>query len=76
MRDFLRGFRRNADGSWTCVSRAAYSGTDGNILVTPGTTFSPGTRILGVDLVAWLEMLDREHARHRQTCAAEVVRAI
>lgn len=60
MTDFLKGFRRNDDGSWTCVARVSYSGNDGTIQVMPGTTFTPGTSFLGVELVSWLEMLDRK----------------
>lgn len=70
MTNFLKGFRRNDDGSWTCVAKASYSGHDGTIQVTPGTTFAPGTTFLGVDLVGWLEMLDRQANAPRHKLAA------
>ena len=55
MMEFLRGFRRNADGSWTCVAPARYSGPDGRLDVTPGTTFTKGTVLMGVHLAQWLD---------------------
>ena len=70
MTDFLKGFRRNDDGSWTCVARASYSGNDGTIQVMPGTIFTPGTSFLGVDLVGWLEMLERNANPPRHQLAA------
>jgi hypothetical protein len=48
-------FRRNSDGSWTCIALASLNGPDGRIQVTPGTTFAPGTIFMGVELVAWLD---------------------
>ena len=55
MSDFLRAFERGPDGSWTCLAKATYVHSEGRIQVMPGTRFTPGTSIMGVDLVAWLE---------------------
>lgn len=55
MKDFIKAFRRNADGSWTCIAPATLNGPGGRIQVTPGTTVAPGTIFMGVELVAWLE---------------------
>ena len=52
-------FRRNADGSWTCVAPATIEHPKGRIQVSPGTTLKRGREFMGVDLAAWLD----EHAR-------------
>src|SRR5256886_9665154 len=48
-------FCRNSDGSWTCISAGTFSGPNGRIQVTPGSTFYPGTMFMGFDLATWLE---------------------
>jgi hypothetical protein len=58
--DLNKAFRRNPDGSWTCVALATLNGPNGRIQVTPGTTFAPGTTFMGVELVAWLD----KHVRY------------
>ncbi len=40
------------------------------IQVMPGTTFTPGTSFLGVELVGWLEMLDRRANSPQRKLAA------
>ena len=55
MTKLTKTFRRNDDGSWTCIALASLNGPNGRIQVTPGTTLAPGARFMGVDLVAWLE---------------------
>ena len=57
MEHLSHAFRRNADGSWTCVAPATLDGPNGRIQVTPGTTFARGTIFMGVDLAAWLDKL-------------------
>ena len=52
---FIRSFRRNADGSWTCVAPATLIHPGGRIQVTEGTCFQPGTIFMGVDVAAWLD---------------------
>ena len=55
MTDFLRAFQRGEDGSWTCITKAVYADREARIQVMPGTRFTPGTTLMGVDLVEWLE---------------------
>ena len=55
MQTFLRSFRRNDDGSWTCVAPATLLHPKGRIQVAEGSCFYPGTVFMGVDLAAWLE---------------------
>ena len=59
MEQFVQAFRRNADGSWTCVAAATLEGPEGRIQVAPGATFYPGTRFMNVDLAQWLERASR-----------------
>ena len=57
MQDFWKAFRRNPDGSWTCVEPATLEGPGGRrIQVTPGSTFVRGTNFMGVDLAEWLDL--------------------
>jgi hypothetical protein len=51
----LKAFRRNDDGSWTCISPVRIDHPRGRIEVTPGTRLAPGTMFMGADLAAWLE---------------------
>jgi len=53
--DFRRAFCKGDDGSWKCVEPATLDTPGGRIQVAAGTTFYPGTRFMGFDLVAWLE---------------------
>jgi hypothetical protein len=55
MENFLRSFRREASGTWTCLAAATIDHPKGRIQVTPGSCFSPGTNFMGVDLAAWLD---------------------
>jgi hypothetical protein len=57
MDDFLSHFRRNPDGSWTCVEPATFEGPNGPIRVPEGRTFAIGSRFMGTDLAAWLDEL-------------------
>lgn len=50
-----QAFRRNADGSWTCVAPITIDHPQGRIEVTSGTRLARNTRFMGVDLAAWLE---------------------
>jgi hypothetical protein len=52
-----KGFKRNPDGSWTCVAESTIEGPNGRMKVSPGTTFSPGLKLMGVDLAALLDTL-------------------
>jgi hypothetical protein len=58
MEPLFRAFRRNADGSWTCVAPVSIDGPHCPIEIKPGSTFAPGTRVEGRDIAAWID----EHA--------------
>ena len=62
MEQFVQAFRRNADGSWTCVAPATLEAAEGRIQVTPGSIFLPGTRFMNVDLAQWLERASARRA--------------
>ena len=51
----VRGFRRNADGSWECVAPCTLEGPNGRIQVAEGRRFWPGTLYMGVDIAKWLD---------------------
>ena len=56
MKDFWEAFRREQDGSWTCIAPATLSGPAGRRnQVAPGSRFGRGTGFMGVDLAEWLE---------------------
>jgi hypothetical protein len=55
METFSKAFKRNADGSWTCLAAATLEGPSGRIQVTPGITFVPGMKFMNVDLANWLD---------------------
>src|SRR6266513_2529293 len=52
-----KGFKRNHDGSWTCVAESTIQRHSGRIQVMPGATFLPGVKFMGVDLVDLLDSL-------------------
>jgi hypothetical protein len=65
MHSLAETFRRNADGSWTCIRHATFDGPAGRMQVSPGTTFAPGTLFMNVDLALWLdEEVRGEHRKH------------
>jgi hypothetical protein len=51
----IKAFRRDPDGSWTCVAPADFEGPNGRIQVAPGARFTRGTVFMGVELVSWLD---------------------
>jgi hypothetical protein len=55
MDQFIKHFRRNADGSWTCLTPATLNGPNGRIQVTAGSRFYRGTMFMGFDLAEWLD---------------------
>ena len=55
MRDFIKHFRRDRDGSWTCISHAESNHILGRIQVAEGARFMPGTIFMAVDIVKLLE---------------------
>jgi len=54
-----KGFKRNHDGSWTCVAESTIQRRGGRIQVMPGSTFPPGVKFMGVDLADLLDTLAR-----------------
>lgn len=59
MDNFILHFRRDASGAWRCVEPATLDLPQGRVQVAPGSTFTPGTKFMNVDLAALLE----EHYR-------------
>ena len=55
MKDFIKHFRRDRDGTWSCLSHADVMAVSGRIQVTGGSCFAPGTIFMGVDIVQLLE---------------------
>ena len=55
MRNFIKAFERNPNGSWTCIAPATLDGPNGRIQVAPGLIVLPGTIFMGIDLATWLE---------------------
>jgi hypothetical protein len=55
MKNFIKHFVREGDGSWTCREHATLEGPQGRIQVTPGARFTPGTEFMGIDLAKWLD---------------------
>ncbi len=62
MDNLLKAFRRNPDGSWSCVAPVELGHPTGRIEVVPGSTFIKGTSFMGIDLAEWLGTMDRAHA--------------
>ncbi len=62
-KNFLGSFRRNADGSWTCLEPVTLNRPAGRIQFTPDSTFPPGKLFMGVDVA---RLLDDEAARGNQ----------
>lgn len=60
MHNFIRNFKRDSAGRWTCVQPATLETRAGRIQVTPGTTFTRGTYFMNCDLAA---MLDEQRAK-------------
>ena len=56
---FIQAFRRDADGSWTCVTPTTFDGPNGRMQVAPGTRFTRGTSFMGIDLAKWLDERSR-----------------
>ena len=55
MEQFIKHFVRSAPGVWTCVSPASLELPGGRIQVTAGSTFTLGTKFMGVELARLLE---------------------
>ena len=55
LEDLGSTYRRNADGSWTCVKAATLQGPNGRMQVSEGTTYRRGMLYMGVELAKWLD---------------------
>lgn len=56
-------FRREADGSWTCVEDVTYEHAAGRIQFTAGAVFGPEQVFMGMKVAKWLDSLtDARHA--------------
>jgi hypothetical protein len=63
MENFIEAFRRNVDGSWSCIRDVTLNGPNGRIQVTAGATFCPGSSFMGVDLARFLDVQARTRAK-------------
>jgi hypothetical protein len=61
--DLSKAFRHNADGSWSCVVPVTLEHPKGRIQVTPGSTFTRGSRFMGIDVAEWLDQAIVSYAR-------------
>lgn len=50
-----QAFRKNSDGSWTCVQTTAVSAPIGAILIGPDMTFRKGKTLCGIDIAILLD---------------------
>ncbi len=55
MENAFDAFKRNPDGSWTCVRNVTLEGPGGRLQVTAGASFYRGMVYMGVDLASYLE---------------------
>jgi len=55
MDDFVKYFVRVAPGTWTSLCDGEFTGPNGRIQITGGSTFRRGTKFMGVDLAAVLD---------------------
>jgi hypothetical protein len=56
-------FRRNRDGSWTCVAPVSFDGPIGRIKLSPGSSFAKGVLYKGVDIAAFLGVQEQKTLR-------------
>ena len=59
MENFIDAFKRNTDGSWTCIRNVTLNGPGGRIQVTQGATFRRGNSFMGIDLAGFLDQQAR-----------------
>ena len=55
MTDFIKCFRRDSAGHWTCTEPCEIDLPGGRVQVSVGTTFTAGTRFMDVDIAELLE---------------------
>jgi hypothetical protein len=59
VKDFIRYFRRDSAGHWTCIAPCEIDLPAGRVQVAVGTRFTAGTRFMDVDIA---ELLDGGYA--------------
>jgi len=59
MQKFMKHFKRDLPGVWTCVTAVTLSG----ITISPGTKVLAGTMFEGIDIA---QMLEHEYAKQQQ----------
>ena len=67
MEHFIKRFRRDGLGVWTCVSPAEFNLPMGRVQVAVMTRFTRGTTFMGVDVA---QVLDDEYERQRAAPSA------
>ena len=60
MQQFIKHFRREAEGVWVCVTPATLDLPQGRIQVAPGTRLTVGSTFMNVDVA---RLLDEEYRR-------------
>lgn len=63
--DLSKAFRHNPDGSWSCVVPVTLEHPKGRIQVNAGTTFTHGSRFMGIDVAEWLDQAIAQYRRPR-----------
>jgi hypothetical protein len=53
--DICSAFRKNADGSWTCIKPVTLQGPNGKVGIGAGASFARGSLFMGLDVAAWLD---------------------
>jgi hypothetical protein len=62
MEQFIKHFRREQAGVWTCEEPATLDLPEGRVQVTRGTRFVIGTKFMNVDVA---RLLDQEYSRQQ-----------
>jgi hypothetical protein len=60
--DLTEAFRHNPDGSWSCVAPVTLDHPKGRVQITAGSTFTRGTRYMGIDVAEWLDQAIAQYA--------------
>jgi hypothetical protein len=60
---FIKRFRRESAGVWTCVAPATIDLPQGRVQVAPGTRVAKGSTFMNVDLASLLDKQFEKEAR-------------
>ena len=63
MQQFIKHFRREGAGVWTCVEPATLELPEGRVQAAPGSRFVVGTKFMNVDIA---RLLDEEYSREQR----------